>query len=138
MLVNCFVWDREQALSVLDNRPQTGLFLPTLGYCTLRDFCCIPEKLSANRIVRERLQFLKRIQANRKCLETLHKAPALSSKVEPVFGSGCWLGCVRAGVLGFVEFCIPTLHLWGRGVSNIGLWLTPVSVSAFFQGSVRS
>ena len=94
---------------------QMGLFSPMLGYHTLWDFCRVPGKLSTNRIVRERLQFLKRIWANQKCLETLHKAPAHSSKVEPMFGSGCWLGCVHARVLGFVEFCVPTLHLWGRG-----------------------
>ena len=49
------------------------------------------------------------------CLETLHKAPAFCSKVELVFGSNGWLGCVCAGVLGFVEILHPDFAFWGRG-----------------------
>ncbi len=64
----------------------------------------------------------------------LHKAPAFCSKVELVFGLHGWLECVCAGVLGFIEFCIPTLHFWGRGVSNIGSRLIPVLFQLSFRG----
>ena len=72
------------------------------------------------------------------CLETLHKAPAFCSKVELVFGSNGWLGCVCTRVLGFVEFCVPTLHFFlGKGGLERRLVADSHSVSALFQGSVR-
>ncbi len=68
--------------------------------------------------MRGKLWFLKHVQANQTCLETLHKAPAFCSKVELVFGSNGWLGCVCARVLGFVEFCVSTLR-FGEGGSQM-------------------
>ncbi len=77
---------------------------------------------------------LKRVQANQTCLEMLHKAPAFCSKVELVFGLNGWLGCVCAWVLGFVEFCVLTLHFVEGGFSNVGSWPIPISFQLSFRG----
>ncbi len=111
-----------------------GIIFANIGVPHFAGFCRIPGKLFTSRIVRERLWFLKHVQANSKCLEMFHKAPAHSSMVEPVFGSDCWSGCICNGVLGFVEFCVPTLHLWERGSQTSACGQLPFPFQLSFRG----